>query len=132
MAAIKKDPSMQKGIPYKPPFLAKTRPWSEIEQHYIDCFGGQHKNLLELVRHIKNTDLSKRLFAYTSMDKLVVSIYDRIDTFVEALHITFDIQSDSWHFEYYAHPFQDPEFVRKYSADKGIEKFDNFIKMINW
>ena len=123
---------MQKGIPYKPPFLAKTRTWADIEQHYINCFGGEHKNFLELIRHIKNTELSKRLFAYTSMDKLVVSIYDRIDTLVEALHITFDIQSDSWHFEYYAHPFQDPEFVRKYSADKGIGKFDNFIKMINW
>lgn len=123
---------MQKGIPYKPPFSAKTRPWGDIEQHYIDCLGGQHKNLLELVRHIKNTDLSKRLFAYTSMDKLIIGIYDQIDTFVETLHITFDIQNDQWNFKYYARPFQDPEFVRKYSADKGIEKFDNFIKMINW
>ena len=123
---------MQKGIPYKPSFSIRTRPWDDIEQHYIECLGGQHKNLLELVRHIKNTDLSKRLFAYTSMDKLIVSIYDQIHTFVETLHITFDIQSDQWNFKYYARPFQNPEFVRKYSADKGIEKFDNFIKMINW
>ena len=66
------------------------------------------------------------------MDKLIVSIYDQIHTFVETLHITFDIQSDQWNFKYYARPFQNLEFVRKYSADKGIEKFDNFIKMINW
>jgi len=123
---------MQKGIPYKAPFLAKTRPWSDIEQHYLKWFDRKHSNLLELVRHIKNTDLSKRLFAYTSMDKLIVSIYDSVDPFVEALHITFNLQNDKWHFEYYAHPFNDPEFVRTYSAEKGIEKFDNFIKMINW
>lgn len=29
-------------------------------------------------------------------------------------------------------PFQTPEFVRVYDAEKGIEKFDNFIKMIQW
>lgn len=127
-----KDPALHKGVPYKPPFLAKARPWSDIEQYYFDRFGGQHANLLELVRHIKNSDLSKRLFAFTSMDKLVISIYESVDIFVEALHITFDIQSDKWHFEYYAQPFKDPEFVRTYSADKGIEKFDNFIKMIKW
>jgi len=27
---------------------------------------------------------------------------------------------------------KDPEFVRTYPADKGIEKFDKFIRMINW
>jgi hypothetical protein len=123
---------MEKRVPYKPPFLAMARPWSDIEQHYIECFQGQHTNLLELVRHIQTSDLSERLFAYTSMDKLVISIYDRIDTFVEALHINFDIENAKWHFEYYAHPFKDPEFVRTCSADKGIEKFDNFIKMIKW
>ena len=123
---------MQKRVSYKPLFLAKTSPWSDIEQHYLDCFGGQHSNLLELVRHIKNSDLSKRLFAFTSMDKLVISIYEDLGTFVEALHIIFDIQSDKWYFKYYAQPFKDPEFVRTYSADTGIEKFDNFIKMINW
>lgn len=122
---------MQKGIPYKPPFLVETRPWSDIEQHYLD-FGGRHTNFVELIRHIKNSDLSKRLFAYTSMDKLVVSIYEQINTFVETLHITFDTQNNLWHFKYYAQPFGDPEFVRTYSSDKGIEKFDNFIKMIKW
>lgn len=89
-------------------------------------------NLLELVRDIKNSDLSKRLFAYTSMDKLVIIIYDRIDPCVEALHISFDLESNKWHFEYYAHPFKDPEFVRSYPAEKGMEKFDKFVKMVKW
>jgi hypothetical protein len=118
---------MKKPIQYKSPFSVEARPWSDIEKHYE-----QHPNFLELVRHIKNSGLSERLFAFTSMYKLVVSIYDRIDTFVETLHITFDIEADKWHFEYFARPFKDAEFIRTYSADKGIEKFDNFIKMIKW
>ena len=52
--------------------------------------GWKHDKLLELVRHIKSSDLSKRLFAYTSLDKLVISIYDTIEPNREALHISFD------------------------------------------
>lgn len=123
---------MHKGVPYKPPFLVKPRAWRDIEHHYLTCFDGQHSELLELVRYIINSEVSQRIFAYTSMDKLVLSIYDPIDTFVEALHISFDIQNRNWHFAYFAQPFKDPEFERIYSADKGIEKFDNFIRMIKW
>ena len=65
------------------------------------------------------------------MDKLVVSIYDPIDYRKEALHITLSLWV-KWHFEYIAMPFQKPEFVRTYDEEKGIEKFDNFIKMIKW
>lgn len=123
---------MQKRIPYKPAFLAKARPWSDIEHDYLENFGQRHKNLLELVRHILNSDLSKRLFAYTSIDKLVINIYDRIDPFVEALHISFDLESNKWHFEYYAHPLKEPEFARTYPAENGMEKFDKFVKMVKW
>ena len=37
-----------------------------------------------------------------------------------------------WHFAYYAVPYKPPEFDRMYEADKGIEKFKNFIEMIKW
>jgi len=76
--------------------------------------------------------LFNRLFGYTSMDKLVLSTDERMDPFKEALHITFDLNSNEWHFNYFALPFKDPEFVRIYSVEKGIEKFDNFVKMIGW
>lgn len=66
------------------------------------------------------------------MDKLVLSVYDPIDYQKEALHITFNINTNTWTFNYIALPFSDPEFVRTYSANKGIEKLDKFIKMINW
>ena len=111
-----------------------SRSWDDIEQYYQKRFKEDErcKNLLKLVRHISNSDLSKRLFAFTSMDKLVISIYEQIETFREALHITFDASNNKWEFKYYSIPFQEPKFVRTYSAEKGVEKFDNFIKMINW
>ena len=66
------------------------------------------------------------------MDKLVISIYDPLDYRKEALHINFNLLTRKWHFEYFALPFQDPEFVRDYKEVDGIAKFDKFIKMIGW
>ena len=88
--------------------------------------------MLELVRHIKGSDVAKRLFAYTSLDKLVISIYEPIDAAREALHIVFERQVQEWSFRYYSKPNKPVEFERDYSAEKGIEKFDSLIKMINW
>ena len=113
-------------------WAAKAQTWEYIENRHITDWGSKHTKLLELVRHIKNSDLSQRLFGSTSMDKLVVSIYDTLDYRKEALNITFNTHTSEWHFEYFAMPFQDPEFIRTYSEDKGIEKFDNFIKKIGW
>jgi len=66
------------------------------------------------------------------MDKLIISVYDKIDFRKEALHIQFDLSTNTWEFSYYALPFQEPEFVRNYSSEKGIEKFDQFIETIKW
>jgi hypothetical protein len=114
------------------PRKAKARAWDYIENRYIEDWHGKHKRLLELVQHIRNSDLSVRLFGSTSMDKLVISIYDPLDYRKESLHITFDLWNRKWHFEYIAMPFQEAEIVRTYDEEKGIEKFDNFIKMIKW
>jgi hypothetical protein len=116
---------------YKP-FYVNAESWDSIENFYIQLCQGEHSNLLELVRHIMNSELKDRLYGLTSMDKLVISIYDPIDFWKEALHITFDLLNRKWNFEYKAMPFQDPEFVRTYNEEEGIEKFDNFIKMIKW
>jgi hypothetical protein len=114
------------------PSLAKPQTWEYIEDRYSKMLGGSHFMMKKLVLHIRETGLASRLFAYTSMDRLVVSIYENIDHQKEALHITFDLNQNNWHFVYFAIPFKDPEFVRTYPADKGIEKFDKFIRMINW
>jgi len=117
---------------YKPK-LCKTRPWTEIEYSFDNFFGGQNKNnLLKLVIHIQETGLANRLFALTSMNKLVVGIYNPLEWDRETLHITYDTENSEWHFVYYSLPFQKPEFIRNYSNDKGIEKFDKFIRMIGW
>ena len=110
----------------------KAQSWDYIENRFLTDWGDKHTRLLELVRHIKNSDLSQKLFGSTSMDKLVVSIYDPLDYRKESLHITFDLFDKKWKFLYYAKPFGEAEFVRTYDEDKGIEKFDNFIKMIKW
>ena len=117
---------------YNNPWPTKAQTWDDIENRYINDWEGQHVELLELIRHIKNSELSEKLFGSTSMDKLVVSIYDPLDYRRESLHITFDLVDRKWHFVYYAKPFADAEFIKIYNEDKGIEKFDNFIKMIGW
>lgn len=88
--------------------------------------------MLQLVKHIISTKLSDRLFAYTSMHKLVVSIYKPIEWNREALHIEFDVLDNKWHFKYYSKPKEPVEFERNYAPEKGIEKFDAFIKLIKW
>lgn len=121
---------MNKGIYI--PWAANAQSWGFIENRYIEDWSGGHGRLLELIRHIKTFKLAERLYGSTSMDKLVISIYDPLDYQKESLHIQFDLVTKKWHFEYQAMPFQKPEFVRTYNEEKGIEKFDNFIKMINW
>ncbi|MBX2956290.1 MAG: hypothetical protein KF846_09045 [Cyclobacteriaceae bacterium] len=119
---------------YKPQ-TAKARPWDDIEEHYVDLnkHGWGHERLLELVKRIKSSGLRDRLFAYTSIDKLVVSIYDPIEWNREALHIQFDRQNQRWTFEYYAKPpGTKPESERQYSSDLGIDKFFKFIEGIKW
>ena len=79
-------------------WAAKAQTWDYIENRYINDWGANYFRMIELVRHIKNSDLSQRLFGSTSMDKLVVSIYDPLDYRKESLHITFNPNNKKWHF----------------------------------
>ncbi len=128
---------MSKQIPYEPPWYADARPWDEIEEHYIKWFQGLHVEMVRLVRHIKESGLSTRLYAYTSMDKLVVSVYDKLDPLKESLHLTYDLETSKWIFEYYGGPLYGqhetiPEFYRVYDKELGIGKFDTFVERIGW
>lgn len=118
---------------YRPQNL-KVVSWDEIEDQFNRYFGEQYKDsIAELVRHIKSTGLSERLFGCRCwMTKLVVGISDPIEWNREALHIEFNIEKDQWHFYYYAMPYREPEFVRYYPKEKGIEKFEYFIKIMGW
>ncbi|SFT81314.1 hypothetical protein SAMN05216474_2484 [Lishizhenia tianjinensis] len=114
------------------PRLSEAKTWDYIEKRYIANWQDVHERLVELIRHIKSSDYKDRLYGSTSMDKLVISIYNPIDYDKEVLHITFDTWTRKWNFKYFAMPFQKPQFVRTYDEEQGIEKFDNFIKMLKW
>lgn len=116
---------MSKRVAYEPFWYAKARAWDDIEADYVKWFSDAHVEMIKLVRHIKESGLSSRLFAYTSMDKLVVSIYENIDPFKESLHITYDLNSNEWNYKYYGGPLYgqregNPEFERVYRKEIGI------------
>ncbi|MCU0239888.1 MAG: hypothetical protein MUC29_10640 [Pyrinomonadaceae bacterium] len=115
------------------PETAKTLPWTEIEDYFSINFNGVFKNsFAKLVNHIIISKKSERLFAYTSMDKLIISNYEPIEWNRDSLHITFNLSEQKWTFEYFSKPFKKAEFVRTYALEDGIEKFDKFIEMIRW
>lgn len=68
----------------------------------------------------------------TSLDELFISNDSDIQYQKEVLKISFDRSLQKWSFEYYAKAYHDPEFVRTYDADLGIEKLENFIRIIGW
>jgi hypothetical protein len=117
---------------YKSPQV-KAHSWSDIESHYLNLNekGWHHEKLLELVKYIIQTRLCDKLFAYTSLDNLHISIYENIQPKIEELHVGFDRDKQEWSFKYYAEP-RSPEFTRIYKANEGINKFENFINMIKW
>lgn len=128
---------MSKRVAYEPPWYAKAQPWDDIEQHYMKWFAGRHVEMVKLIRHIRTSDLASRLYAYTSMDKLVISVYDKLDPLKESLHVTYDMETFRWTFEYYGGPLYGqhettPEFCRVYDKDLGINKFNEFIERIGW
>jgi hypothetical protein len=116
------------------PQLINPHSWPDIQQHYINLnnHGWQLDPLLELVRHIIASKLAARLFAYTSLDNLVIGIFNPMEPHRETLHLKFDSQLQQWFYKYYPKPGEPVEWERQYPADKGIEKFESFIRMIRW
>jgi hypothetical protein len=112
--------------------LTKARPWSEIEAHYLNWEEG--KELLEVVRHLRANGTAERLFAYTSLYNLVISLYDQIEPHRETLHIRWEPTkiADRWELIYYARPDLDAEFIRRYPAGALQEKVDAFLRNIRW
>jgi len=113
--------------------LVKTRSWADIEHQYLRLL--QHNwpvsNMIDLVKHIASSPLSERLFGYTSHDSLRITIYDPAEWNKETLVVDTDGKGYC-DFIYHSSPFAKPTFVRRYSQDLIIPKFDNFIKMIGW
>jgi len=118
---------------YKPQMI-KIGPWEQIEAHYMSLisYGWKLESMVSLIRFIRNNGLDKRLFAYTSLDKLVVTIYDPAESNRETLNIQFDRNNKKWHFEYSPKPFEPVEMERYYPEEDGIKKFCQFIEWLKW
>jgi hypothetical protein len=113
--------------------LIKARQWSEIEAHYLGWEEG--KEILEVVRYLRANGTAERLFAYTSLYNLVISLYDQIEPHRESLHIRREINGVGgyyWELSYYARPDLESEFVRQYPAGTLCEKLDAFLRYIRW
>ena len=119
---------------------AKTKPqdWAYIAAAYqaLNNNGLGYERMLALVQHIISSGASDRLFAYTSLDTLKLSNYEPLEE-SEVLCIHFDRQNQLFCFDYSATDYklydqEQPEFHRKYPAESGIEKFDQFLRWIRW
>jgi hypothetical protein len=118
---------------YKPAY-AKVVPWEEIAERYAELIslGIDLEPMLALVKHIMESGLGQRLFAFVAMRELVISIYDPIDIGKEVLHIEYNDYSSKWYFEFRPKPYSPFEALRYYPKELGIKKFDQYIKMLKW
>jgi hypothetical protein len=112
----------------------QSRPWDAIEAHFLDLIehGFKHERFVELIRHVKSSGLSQRIYGVTSLDRLLIGATENIDFDKDNLHITFDREKEEWSFEYYSIPYRQPEYSRKFPAEDGCRRLDRFIKMIGW
>ena len=116
------------------PLIAKIVSWDEIEKRYADLVlhGLHFHNMIRLIQHVKNNGVNKRLFAYTSMHKLVVTIYDPAEVNREALHIELNPHTMRWCFEYRPKPYEPVEMTRYCDDDELITRFSRYVEMLKW
>ena len=112
----------------------KAKSSASLESFYADLAtsAGWGHEMLDLVRHIGETGLSKRLYAFTSHADLFISIYPEIDRYKEVLRVIFNASTNTYDFEYYSKPTLQPEVSRSYPREVGIDKFSSFIEHLRW
>lgn len=107
--------------------------WNDIRTRYVDLVAHNWplQSMVDLVNHIIHSGISNRVYAYTSMDKLVISIYEDLEYNREALHIQY-LNPGKVHFEYFPKPFERSEGDRIYPEAEIIKKFDRYIELLRW
>jgi len=113
----------------------QPREWEDIRSFYSDLIvkGWPLDDIIPVISYMADdSKLSERIFAYTSLDKLVLSIYYPIEPHRESLHIQFDKSNQLWEFKYYPAPYQPVEHERAYPGNLLLEKFKNYISRLNW
>ena len=117
------------------PSLVEAKSWVEIERFYADLIsqGWPLDDIISMIQSIKDDDrLRNKLFACTSLDKLIISIYNPIDLWREAAHIQYNREKELWDFKYYTSQYREPEHQRSYTGELLIEKFRNYVKVLGW
>ena len=90
------------------PQYANSRNWNEIQEWYMELteLNSGFKPIMNLVKHINESEIRNRIYAYTSVHKLIAGIYELIEWNSEALHIEYDLSTEQWFFRYYPKPFK--------------------------
>lgn len=116
------------------PWYAESKSWEEIENFYVQLInaGLEFGPMVDLIQHIRSTGISTRIFAFTSMHKLILGIYDKIDWRSEALHVEFNTNNQEFHFAYHPKPYVSTEFNQICAEDVGIRKFMKFLDLMKW
>ncbi|AZO46383.1 MAG: hypothetical protein EOS54_05465 [Mesorhizobium sp.] len=116
------------------PITASPKPWADIEAFYASLIqeSFDQQPLVDLIRHIRSAYAEGRFHAFTSMHTLVISVNNPIEFNRENLRVDYLPDRREWKFTYFSKPFKAAEFSRRYPAPLGIEKFDNFVRMIGW
>jgi hypothetical protein len=91
------------------------------------------QDIISVIQFVKNDgQLQNKLYACTSLDKLIISIYNPIEIWRETLHIEYDKGKELWNFKYYTVPYHKPEHERNYAGEILIEKFKKYIDTLKW
>jgi hypothetical protein len=113
--------------------IIKPRQWGEIESfyQYWKNINPNFEEMVDLVGFIKNSELSEKLYGYTSLNNLGISIYNPIVPRKEVLFISFDASANLWNFEFQSEQFLKAEHLRSYE-DNLIEHFNHYINLLKW
>jgi hypothetical protein len=114
------------------PWHVKAREWEDLKEYFLakECY-----EMLPLIEHIEKSGAGDRLFGTTALqhnNTLIMGVYDPINTKKEALHIHLDLTQKQWVFRYFHEQTPEPNFERTYAVEKGIEKFDQVLRMVRW
>ena len=121
--------------PVYKPVLVKARPWNDILDFYLrlaNNHGWKLQPMIDLIHYIIRTELNERLYGYTRIDILIISIYNPIEHDRESLRLHYSGSMNEWTSVYCSKPFEKMTYVRKYRGEQGIEKFSTFINRIKW
>jgi len=113
--------------------MIKPRQWEDIESFYKDWTNTNSKfeEMVDLIGYIRNSKLSEKLYGYTSLNNLGISIYNPIVPRKEVLFICFDLANGLWNFEFQSEPFLKAEHQCSYK-DNLIEHFIHYINLLKW